>query len=105
VTLADFIRTEARDESRSPALAASLAGAANAGIMYLVNGTASSTHDDRTRPFVMIGLAVALVAIYARRTFHRTTAPIESALQKIKLRINRTDSAQSCCQRIVITAK
>jgi len=87
MTLIDLVRTEARDESRSLVVVASLAGAANAGIISLVNNAASSTSNDKIRQFVMIALAVALYVICARRSFHRTTALIESALQKIKLRV------------------
>ncbi len=87
MTLIDLVRTEARDESRGLVLSAIMAGAANAFVMHLVNSAVSSAQDDKIRQFFMIGLAVASYVLFARRTFHRTTAIIESALKKIKLRI------------------
>jgi putative pyoverdin transport system ATP-binding/permease protein len=87
MSLLDLVRTEARDETRSLVVAASLTGIANASIMSLVNRAASAEQDDQIRYFVMVGLSVVLYVICARRTFHRTTEIIESALQKIKLRL------------------
>ena len=86
MTLTDLVRSEARDESRTLLVAASLAGAANALIMALVN-SAASAQGDKTRQFIMIGLAVVLYVVCVRKTFHRTTEIIEAALQKIKLRV------------------
>lgn len=86
MTLVDLVRGEAREDGRGLLLTASTAGAANAFVISLVIG-AASTQDDKARQFMMIGLAVALYVICARRTFHRTTEIIESALKKIKVRI------------------
>ncbi len=86
MTLVDLVRAEARDDLGGLLLTASVAGAANAFVISLVNN-AASTQDDKTRQFVMIGLAVALYVVCARRTYHRTTEIIESALTKIKVRI------------------
>lgn len=87
MTIVDLVRKEARDESRGLVLAASLAGASNALIMSLVNKSVGAAPDQKTREFVMIGLAVVLYVVCARRTFHRTTDIIEAALQRLKLRL------------------
>lgn len=87
MTIVDLVRTEARSESRELIVVASLAGVGNALIMSLVNRAAIAPAEEKTREFIMIGLAVALYVVCARRTFHRTTAIIESALEKLKLRL------------------
>lgn len=96
MTIVDFVRAEAREESVGLFLAASLAGISNAVILSLVNDAATSGAGGQGfRPFVMICLAVALYVTCARHTFHRTTAVIEKALQKLKLRlIDKIDQAE-----------
>jgi len=88
MTLWELIRNEARNEARGLIIAASLAGAANAVALALVNQAAATADaSDKTRFFFLIALCIALYILGARRTYHRTTTLIELALEKIKLRV------------------
>jgi len=83
-----LVRVEAQKEGRELLAAASLAGGGNAlGIALMNDAAASDSPSEKLRTFVLIVLCVALYVLCARRTYHRTTALIEQALEKIKLRV------------------
>ncbi|WP_434047931.1 MULTISPECIES: cyclic peptide export ABC transporter [Sorangium] len=96
MALWDLIRDEAGEKGRGLLVSASLAGAANAlGIALINEAAASSSQDDKLRLFVVIALCVALYIVCSRRTYHRITTLIEEALKKIKLRIiDKIDRAE-----------
>lgn len=86
-TIIDLAQSEARGQTRELVVTASLAGASNALVIALVDASSQITPDERIRSFILIGLAVALYVVCARRIFHRTTAIIEAAVLKMKLRL------------------
>jgi putative ATP-binding cassette transporter len=88
MTLWELVRSEAREEGRTLIVMASLAGAVNATAIALINKAAASSGWSARLPlFVMVVLCVGLYAASSRRTYHRTTAIIEHALEKMKLRV------------------
>lgn len=86
-SILDLARTEARGQTRELVVTASLAGASNALVIALVDDASRVPPSEQLRSFVMIGLAVVLYVVCARRIFHRTTAVIEAAVVKMKLRL------------------
>jgi putative ATP-binding cassette transporter len=87
MTIFELISTEAAGERRRLLVAASVAGAANAIILGLVNAVAAAPETAGLRLFAIFVLAVGLYILGARHTFHRTTSIIESALHRIRVRI------------------
>ncbi|EYF04563.1 cyclic peptide export ABC transporter [Chondromyces apiculatus] len=86
MTLWELIRRESSGEGRSLIASATLAGGANALGIALINAAATEG-GEKVRSFILIALCVLLYIVCSRRTYHRTTAIIEQALKKIKLRV------------------
>ena len=87
MTLVELLNAEAIGERRKILVAANLAGIANALLLYSINAVARAPEEGDARALLIFALLVALYALCARHTSHRTTALIESLLHRIKVRI------------------
>ncbi len=95
MTLVDLITSEAGGERRSLIVAASLAGIANALVIFIINSVVEAQGGGGLRSFAMFVLAMVLFVLGARRTCHRTVHLIEAALHRLKSRIvNKIERAE-----------
>lgn len=87
MTLIELISREASGERLRIVVAASLAGIANVVVLGYVNVVAQSADGAGLGSFAMFSLTVLLYVMSARYTCNRTTQIVESALQRIKIRV------------------
>lgn len=87
MTLIELISKEAAGEKPRIIAAASLAGIANVVVLGYVNVVAQSADGAQLGSFTMFCLTVLLYVVSARYTCNRTTQIVESALQRIKIRV------------------
>ena len=85
--LIELISAEAAGERIRIVTAASLAGIANVLVLGYVNRVAQSADGAGLGSFSMFCLTVFLYVLSARYTCNRTTQIVESALQRIKIRV------------------
>lgn len=86
--LIELISEEAAGERLRIVTAASLAGIANVVVLGYVNRVAQSADGAGLGSFAMFCLTVLLYVLSARYTCNRTTQIVESALQRIKIRVS-----------------
>jgi putative pyoverdin transport system ATP-binding/permease protein len=87
MSLLNLIKEEAAETTRTLVVTASLAGLANVLVIAQVQQVAQDPKEAGVRSFAFFALAVLLYIVCARRTYHRTTFLVESALNRIKLNI------------------
>ena len=87
MTLTEILSAEAGGSRRGILVAASLAGIANALILFTINSLAHDPSAALVREFVIFALLVALYVHCTRYLTHSAAALLESALHRIKVRV------------------
>jgi putative pyoverdin transport system ATP-binding/permease protein len=87
MTIVELITKEAAGERRRLLAVATLAGAGNAFILFLINSAAETPESSSISLFVLFLMSIGLYVVGARHTYHRTTYLIEASLHRIRTRV------------------